>query len=341
MNAIEGQTNVRTSRFGSGSVKGIGREVGKFIVTTMDIPWEITRDKIGGTPEDVVIVDSVEQTILDEQLSLLPEFDTVFGIGGGKAVDAAKYFAWKRGARLVTIPTILSVDAFVTPAAGVRVNHEVVYLGETSPDPLIIDYDVIRTAPQELNVAGIGDLLSIHTATYDWELAFKRDKTEYTFSTQAVEKARGILDDLYKVLPDIKEATDTGLRTIVEGFMRLNTICLPAGHYRVEEGSEHFLFYELEERLQQAFIHGHIVGLGIYLMSRLQNNQPAEITRMMDEVKLAYHPMIMKIRKQDLRASLKNLRSYVRSREHLWYTIIDDVEITDEWIEAVLADLKF
>ena len=269
MSRIVGQTNVRTSRFGSGSVKGIGKEIGRFVVTTMDIPWKITRDKIGATPEDVVIIDSVEQTRLDDQLRTLPEFDAVLGIGGGKAVDAAKYFAWKRGARLVTIPTILSVDAFVTPAAGVRVNHEVVYLGETSPDPLIIDYDVIRTAPQELNVAGIGDLLSIHTATYDWELARKRNKSEYPFSIRTIEKARGILDDLYKVLPEIREATDIGLRTIVEGFMRLNTICLPAGHYRVEEGSEHFLFYELEERLQRGFIHGHIVGLGIYLMSRL------------------------------------------------------------------------
>mgnify|MGYP006974889355 CR=1 FL=1 len=30
-----------------------------------------------------------------------------------------------------------------------------------------------------------------------------------------------------------------GLRAMVEGYMRVNTICLPAGHYRVEEGSEH------------------------------------------------------------------------------------------------------
>ena len=59
--------------------------------------------------------------------------------------------------------------------------------------------------------------------------------------------------------------------------MKLNTICLPINHYRVEEGSEHFLFYELEERLKRPFIHGHIIGLGIYLMSRLQENKAEEI----------------------------------------------------------------
>jgi len=54
---------------------------------------------------------------------------------------------------------------------------------------------------------------------------------------------------------------------IVEGYMTVNTICLPAGHYRIEEGSEHFLFYELEERLARPFVHGYIVGLGVHLMS--------------------------------------------------------------------------
>jgi glycerol dehydrogenase-like iron-containing ADH family enzyme len=70
----------------------------------------------------------------------------------------------------------------------------------------------------------------------------------------------------------------------IAGCMRLNTICLPAGHFHVEEGSEHYLFYELEERLQRLFTHSQIVGLGIYLMSRLQGNNAGELTAsMMDQ----------------------------------------------------------
>ena len=80
------------------------------------------------------------------------------------------------------------------------------------------------------------------------------------------------------------------LQAIVDGYMRINTICLPAGHYRVEEGSEHYLFYELEERLARSFIHGHIVGLGIYLLSRWQENEPESVTAFMGEVGLKYHP---------------------------------------------------
>ena len=74
------------------------------------------------------------------------------------AIDVAKYIAWKLNKRLISIPTILSVDAFTTPAAGIRNNHDVEYLGEATPDPLIIDYNVLRSAPKELNIAGVGDL---------------------------------------------------------------------------------------------------------------------------------------------------------------------------------------
>ena len=59
-------------------------------------------------------------------------------------IDVAKYISWKLNKNLVSIPTILSVDAFTTPAAGVRINHDVEYLGEASPNPLIIDYDLLK-----------------------------------------------------------------------------------------------------------------------------------------------------------------------------------------------------
>ena len=148
------------------------------------------------------------------------------------------------------------------------------YVGQTSPDPLVIDYDLIRTAPPELNIAGVGDLLSIHTALF--RLGTRRCAPAVASSRSAPEDvaaARAILADTMAKADAIRSCSDDGLRAIVEGYMRVNTICLPAGHYRVEEGSEHYLFYELEERLKRPFIHGWIVGLGVHLLSRLQENR--------------------------------------------------------------------
>lgn len=337
----EGQTNVVDLRIGADSAKNFGEKLSKFVVTTMEIPWKLTQAKLGGSPEAIIMVETMEETWLENMLSRVPECETVVGIGGGQAIDAAKYIAWKRGIRLVSIPTILSVDAFVTPAAGIRRNHEVVYVGSTKPDPLIIDFNLLRTAPPELNIAGIGDLLSIHTASYDWEYAQSKGKSEYPFSSEDIAGARQIVADLQPILSEIKNNTDRGLTAIVEGYMKMNTICLPAGHYRVEEGSEHFLFYELEERLQRPFVHGYIVGLGIYLMSQLQNNQFEFICSIMNEVGLKYHPADLEIKKEDLVVSLLNLKNYVGRRSNLWYSIINDSVIDEAWALQAVQKLRF
>ena len=34
---MTGQTNVRSSRFGAGAIDGLGRELGRFIVTTVEV----------------------------------------------------------------------------------------------------------------------------------------------------------------------------------------------------------------------------------------------------------------------------------------------------------------
>jgi glycerol-1-phosphate dehydrogenase [NAD(P)+] len=338
---IKGQTNVRSSRFGAGAIDGIGNELGRFIVTTMDVPWRLAQPRLGAQPTAVLHVENMEIETLDRQVAAAPDCDTVMAIGGGQAIDLGKYLAWKRGLRLVTAPTILSVDAFVTPAAGIRRDHRVEYVGQTTPDPLVIDYDLIRTAPPEFNIAGVGDLLSIHTACFDWELAARAGRSEHPFRAEDVTAARAILADTMARADAIRACSDDGLRTIVEGYMRVNTICLPAGHYRVEEGSEHYLFYELEERLKRPFIHGWIVGLGVHLLSRLQENRHAEAVEFMDRVGLRYQPADLEIRREDMVAALGNLRRYVEGRHDLWYTVINEHDISPSWVDAALDSLKF
>jgi len=334
-------TNVKDMRYGQNACRGLGKEIGKFCVMTMDIPWKVTKNKLGGDPEAVVFVETMEEKWLDEMCEKIPLCDTIVGIGGGMAIDAAKYVSWKKKKRLVSIPTILSVDAFTTPAAGIRRNHEVAYVGVASPDPLVIDFEVIRTAPPELNIAGIGDLLSMHTASFDWTYANLKGKSEFPYSKSSIEKADQILQMLYGLLGEIRKNTDKGLMAIVEGYIDLNTICLPAGHFRVEEGSEHYLFYELEERLKRPFVHGYVVGLGIYIMSQLQGNNFLFIKNVMDEVQLPYHPSILEIKRDDLLKSLLNVRNYVTSRPKLWYTVINDAEINKEWAEQAIQGLRF
>jgi glycerol-1-phosphate dehydrogenase [NAD(P)+] len=333
-------TNVISRRFGAGASIGIGAELDRFLVATMEVPWSRAKDLIGGRPAAVLMAGSMELEAVEQQLAGAPVVDAVVAVGGGRAIDLGKFIAWKRHCRLITIPSVISVDAFVTPAAAIRRNHRVEYIGSASPDPLVIDYELIRTAPPRLNIAGVGDLLSIHTAAFDWELSHRSGNNQHEFFPDDVRRARAVLADVAKNAVEIRVLSDVGIRAIVEGYIAVNTICLPRGHYRAEEGSEHFLFYELEERTKRAFIHGQIVGLGIHLMSRLQENDSDGITALMDCIGLDYHPADLGLDRRTLEHSLRALRAYTESAG-LWHSIIQERDITDHWIEHALSELKF
>ena len=94
----------------------------------------------------------------------------------------------------------------------------------------------------------------------------------------------------------------------------------------MEEGSEHYLFYVMEKKYQHSFIHGHIIGLGMYIMSRLQQNKWEEITKFMDEVGLHYHPEHMGLTREGVREVLLNPKTFVTSRNELWFTNEEIVE---------------
>ncbi len=50
-------TNVTSLLSGDGVSRHICEDLKSFIVTTMPIPWELAKQRIGGTPEKIVFVD--------------------------------------------------------------------------------------------------------------------------------------------------------------------------------------------------------------------------------------------------------------------------------------------
>jgi glycerol-1-phosphate dehydrogenase [NAD(P)+] len=98
-------------------------------------------------------------------------FEMVYAIGGGLAADGAKYIAAKLGLPLVCLPTALYVDAFLTSASGVRRDGCVFYIDTKPPDTLILDLRVIAAAPPQIRAAGVTDVMSIATGSWDWKFA--------------------------------------------------------------------------------------------------------------------------------------------------------------------------
>jgi len=94
----------------------------------------------------------------------------VVTVGSGTITDIGKAAA-SPGTPLAAVQTATSVNGYADPFS-VLLNAGVKRTTPTRwPDWLIADTDVLADAPDRLNLAGVGDLAAMFTATADWYLA--------------------------------------------------------------------------------------------------------------------------------------------------------------------------
>ena len=153
------------------------------IVVTTTGAWEAVADDLNHLNITNRLV--VNQATVHQWLNLTSQIQSsiadleppiIYSVGGGLAVDAAKYIANGLNLPLTCLPTALSVDAFFTWTSGVRHDGCVQYLETKAPEKMVVDMDVLAVAPESIRAAGICDVLSIATGLWDWELAAERGK---------------------------------------------------------------------------------------------------------------------------------------------------------------------
>jgi glycerol dehydrogenase len=87
----------------------------------------------------------------------------IVGIGGGKALDAAKGVALRCGVRFISVPTVASNDGPIGMALAVYDNEHRISAIEVmprNPEAVIVDTQLIAEAPAQFLRCGIGDALA-------------------------------------------------------------------------------------------------------------------------------------------------------------------------------------
>ncbi len=303
-------------------------------ILTQQEPWAFAHEQFAGIDQErVIYLRSMEQNELVTMEYSLPPTDIVLGLGGGQAMDAAKYVAWRRNIPLILAPAIVSVDAAVTNTIAVREGQRVRYIGFVVADAIPVDLAVIAQAPQELNRASIGDLLSIHTALWDW--LFTGDD----YNAAIAQEVNSILIGLEERAEAIAECSNEALRYIVESYIGENTLCLKVGSSRPEEGSEHFLGYNIEYITGRGYIHGQLISLCTYVMARLQDNRPEWVYSLIERTRCLWRLNDLGITREAFIEALLTLKEYAQA-EGFPASVISHYPITEAFAEQLAHECE-
>lgn len=216
-----------------------------------------------------VVSDISIESITQTSFQLPPATDVVVGIGGGKALDFAKYSAHLLRLPFVSVPTSTSNDGFCSPTSSLTVGGRRKTVKSSIPFGVVIDLDVIRSCPPVFFYSGLGDMVSKITALADWKEAANRKLERY--SDFASMLAYNSLDLLF-----IKHSFDINApefqRSLTTSLLMSGISMEVAGTSRPASGSEHLVSHALDEVCARPQMHGLQVGTAAYLCALLQNN---------------------------------------------------------------------
>lgn len=196
--------------------------------------------------------------------------DYIIGTGGGKALDAAKLVAHQLKIPIATIPSSGATCAAWTALSNVY-SESGAFLYDVTldrcPDLLILDYQLVLTAPTRTLVAGIGDAIA------KWyEAAISSGRSEQTTIVAAVQSARVLRDLLLqKSAEAIAQPGGPLWQEVVDASVLMAGVIGGLGGAQCRTVAAHAIHNGLTHiSASHGTLHGEKVALGILAQLRLE-----------------------------------------------------------------------
>ena len=199
---------------------------------------------------------------------LAPEL--LVGVGSGVVSDLVKRVSLDTGVPNWCVATAPSVDAYSSATSAIRVGGHHLAVPSRPSDVIVCDLDVMREAPPQMFLAGLGDLLGKFLAHLDWNLSrmITREHLCEPLASLALGSARLALAAAREQARDPRAA----VRSLTDAILVSGFAMQALGSSRPAASAEHTVahFWETAGAVGNATLdlHGILVGAASNLVLR-------------------------------------------------------------------------
>ena len=197
--------------------------------------------------------------------SELPDF--ILAVGSGTINDCCRLASFRLQLPYGVVATAPSMDGYASAGTPFLFNGSKATVQCTTPKYIFGDLDILKDAPFDMMLAGIGDMFGKYIGLLDWELA--RDYAGEYFcekiASDVLKATNKCLEDGYKLGDRDKEC----IKNIMEGFLVTGLGMAYTGNSRPASGSEHIVAHAWELYDIEHGNHPHLHGLEVCEGTRL------------------------------------------------------------------------
>ena len=200
--------------------------------------------------------------------SPLPDF--ILAVGSGTVNDSCRLVSYRLGLPYGVVGTAPSMDGYVSAGSPMLHDGTKSTIQCTTPKFFIADPEIVKNAPYDMLLAGIGDMFGKYTGILDWELA--RDCTGEYFCEKIAADVIAATDKCLENGYLLEKRDPDCIKNILEGFLVTGLGMAYTGNSRPASGSEHIIAHAWELADVEAGKKPNLHGLEVCEATRLVAN---------------------------------------------------------------------
>ncbi|MCG8605245.1 iron-containing alcohol dehydrogenase [bacterium] len=212
-----------------------------------------------------------DTSAVEELKSAADGMTGLIAVGSGTINDIVKTAASQRDLPYVAIATAASMNGYASGIAAILDNGLKTTVPARPPRAIVLDTDILRSAPPKLTQAGLGDLISVNVSIPDWWLSNQLEGTG--FDRFPGRLMRRVLEQVERTVAGLKRGDQHAFEVLARGLVLGGIAMVVAATSSPASGGEHLVshLWDMEAMATGRDLkpHGAQVGVATVISSAL------------------------------------------------------------------------